>query len=87
MEPQGSVPCLQEPCTGPYPEPDRSTIPYHPTLSKIHLILSNHLRLVFLVVSFWRSHQCPICIPLIPIRATFPAQLILPDLIIVIIFG
>jgi hypothetical protein len=34
MEPEGSL-CLQEPSTGPYSEPDRSS-PYHPILSKIH---------------------------------------------------
>jgi hypothetical protein len=33
-EPEGSSPCSQEPSTGPYPEPDRSS-PYHPILSKI----------------------------------------------------
>jgi hypothetical protein len=32
MEPEGSLPCLQESCTGPYPEPDQSK-PYHPILS------------------------------------------------------
>jgi hypothetical protein len=32
-------------------------------------------------LSFWLSHQYPICSPLIPIRATCPAQLILLDLI------
>jgi hypothetical protein len=31
-EPEGSSPCSQEPSTGPYPEPDRSS-PYHPILS------------------------------------------------------
>jgi hypothetical protein len=31
MEPEGSIPCSQEPCTGPYPEP------YPSYLSKIHL--------------------------------------------------
>jgi hypothetical protein len=35
MEPEGSLPYSQEPSTGPYPEPDRSS-PHHPILSKIH---------------------------------------------------
>jgi hypothetical protein len=32
MEPRGSLPCSQEPSTGPHPEPDQSN-PYHPILS------------------------------------------------------
>jgi hypothetical protein len=37
MKPEGSLPHSQEPSTGPYPQPDRST-PYHPVcLRKIRL--------------------------------------------------
>jgi hypothetical protein len=32
MEPEGSLPCSQEPSTGPYPESDQSN-PYHTILS------------------------------------------------------
>jgi hypothetical protein len=32
MEPDGSIPCSQEPSTGPYPEPYQSN-PLHPTVS------------------------------------------------------
>jgi hypothetical protein len=32
MEPEVSLPCSQEPSTGPYPQPDKSN-PYHPILS------------------------------------------------------
>jgi hypothetical protein len=36
MEPENSLPCTQEPSTGPYPQPDRSN-PYHPILSHLFL--------------------------------------------------
>jgi hypothetical protein len=32
MEPEGPLPCSQEPSIGPYPKPDLSS-PYHPNLS------------------------------------------------------
>jgi hypothetical protein len=35
MEPESSLPCSQEPSTRPYPEPDRSSIPSHPTYFNI----------------------------------------------------
>jgi hypothetical protein len=44
MDPEGSLPSSQEPSTGPYPEPDRSS-PQHPILSLLRSIsiLSTHL--------------------------------------------
>jgi hypothetical protein len=45
MEPEGSLPCLQGPSTGPYPEPDQSS-PYQPTS---HVTAQNF---------FWRNVAC-----------------------------
>jgi hypothetical protein len=51
MEPEGSLPCQQEPTTGPYPEPDESgPYPYHVSLRTILLFF--HLRLGFPSGSF-----------------------------------
>jgi hypothetical protein len=53
VEPEGSSPCSQEPSTGPYPEPDRSS-PYHPiciALRSCRKLLSTEKFCVF-------SHFC-----------------------------
>jgi hypothetical protein len=43
MEPEGPLPCSQEPSTGPCPEPYQSN-PYHPISLRPILILPTHLR-------------------------------------------
>jgi hypothetical protein len=46
MEPEGSVPCSQEPFTSPYPQPYQSNPqPSHSISPRSILILSTHLRL------------------------------------------
>jgi hypothetical protein len=59
MEPEGSLPCSQEPSTGPYPEPDQSNA-YH--LSKIHFNIAHPPTSLSSPwsISFWLSHQYPI---------------------------
>jgi hypothetical protein len=47
MEPRGSLPCSQQPCTGRYPGPDEF-IPYlHTVCFRSTLILISHLHLGF----------------------------------------
>jgi hypothetical protein len=51
MEPEGSLPCSQQPATGPYPESDKSNLhPPKPISMKYILILSSHLYLIIIII-------------------------------------
>jgi hypothetical protein len=86
MKPGGSLPCSQEPSTGPYPEPDQSNPSY---LSKIHF------NIVYPSTSWSSQWSLPSGFPtnilyaflFSPIRATCPVYLTLLHLIILIILG
>jgi hypothetical protein len=90
MEPEGSLRYSQEPSTGPYPEPDRSS-PYHSILSKIHFILHTHLRLGLPSGLFPSGFLTNVLYEFeflfSPLRAAWTGHLILLDFIILIILG
>jgi hypothetical protein len=84
MEPEGSIPNSQELSTCSYPKPDQSS-PHHPIPP---LRDPSTYVLVFVVVSFPSGFPTNnlYAFLFLPIRATWPAHLIL-DLIILIILG
>jgi hypothetical protein len=90
MELERSLPCSQEPSTGPYPEQDQSN-PIHtiPSYLRSILILFTHLRLGLPCDLFPYGFPTNIlyAVLLAQIRATCPAYLILIYLIILIILG
>jgi hypothetical protein len=90
MEAEGSLPCSQEPATGPCPEPDESS-PHPPLFISLRsiLMLSPHIRLGLPSGIFPSGFPTKIlhAILIYPIRATSPTHLTFLDLITLIIFG
>jgi hypothetical protein len=83
MEPEVSVPCSQEPATGPYPGPDKSN-PCPPTLFHFDIILPPTRRSSEWSLPFKLPNQnfLPICH--FPMRATYSVYFILLDFNILI---
>jgi hypothetical protein len=87
METEGSVPCSQEPSTGPCPEPDEPNP--HPVsyFSKIHFnaLFPSKCRSSKWPLLFRSSGQNFLCIFHLPMRATCPIHFILLDSMTLII--
>jgi hypothetical protein len=79
MEPESSLPCTQQPATGQYPEPDESNLHPRYHLPNIHfnIILPSMPTSSEWSRPFKLSNQNFARISHLPMRATFPTNLIL----------
>jgi hypothetical protein len=88
MEPQCSLPCSQEPVTGPYPEPDESSSQHSILfLYKFVFLLPSHLCLGLPSGLFLSGFPIKILYAFSHMRSTRPANVILHYVIILIILG
>jgi hypothetical protein len=76
MEPEGSLQHSHKPSTGPYTEPDQSN-PYHQIHFNIIHPFTNWSSLSSL--SYWLSHQYPLCSSLLSYSCYMNCPLILLD--------
>jgi hypothetical protein len=82
------LPCSQESSTSAYPiNPVQTTHPISLRFILSYNYPSTYMLVSLVALSFWLSHQYPICILLPLIRATCHANLILLNLDILIILG
>jgi hypothetical protein len=87
MEPENVLPCSEEPTNELYSKPAESSQYRNSICLRSILILSYNLRLDLAAgLSYRHSHQNPMCSLLVSLCATFPSNLIL-DLVLLIIFG
>jgi hypothetical protein len=85
MEPESSLPCSQKPVTGPYREPGKSSPHPHTLLFLEQFLISSFNLHVRLQNGPFLSDFLTYLFAIFPMRATFPAHLILRDLIKLII--
>jgi hypothetical protein len=71
MGPESSIRCSQEHSTGLYPELYPSN-PHHPVLYHFNIVHQPTTWSSQWSLSFWLSHQYPICIPFLPHSCYMP---------------